>query len=118
MRSSPKPSFGHGLSDSTYSTADCNELPTVARELLALGLDDLGRSILEEAIVREHPFGARDLFLQTFDLCGRVAVVRPFGRFHDRVEDPPLLALELRQQTAAPEDDRGFLHHAESARLG
>src|SRR4051794_23261858 len=102
MRSSPKPSFGHGLSDSTYSRADGIELPPVARELLALGLDDVRRRVPDEPLVREHVFGAGDLLLQPLDLGRRIAVARPLCGPHDRVEDPPFLAPELREHTAAP----------------
>src|SRR5206468_11651073 len=118
MRASPKPSFGQGLSDSTYSRADGIELPPVARELLALGLDHVGWRVLHEVVVREHSLGARDLFLEPRDLGSGVAVARSRGWFDDRVEDPPFLPLELGQDAAATEDHRGFLDCPERARVG
>src|SRR6476661_6887409 len=118
MRSSPKPSFGQGLSDSTYSTADGIELPLVARELRAFSLDDVGRRVLHEVVIRQHSFGARDLFLQPLDLGSRVPVAGSFYRLHDRVEDAPFLTLELRQHAAATEDHRGFLDRPERTRVG
>src|SRR6202795_1745125 len=109
MRSSPKPSFGQGLSDSMYSSADGIELPPVARELLALGLDDLGRRASDEPVVGQHSFGAPDLFVQALDLGCGVPVARSLRWFHDRLEDPPFLALELWDHTTTPEHDSSFL---------
>ena len=54
IRSSPKPSAGHGLSDATQSVAERIELAPVALELLALGLDDVAARVRDEALVREH----------------------------------------------------------------
>src|SRR5205823_5731281 len=88
IRSSPKPSFGHGLSDSTSSTAEGIELPPVARELLAFGLHDVGGRALDEAVVREHPLRPRDLLLQALDLGRRVAVACRLRRPYDRLGIP------------------------------
>src|SRR5215475_6318398 len=61
IRSVPKPSAGHGLSDSTQRVA----LGKVLRELLALGSDRLGRCVRHELLVGEHPLGPVDLLLDT-----------------------------------------------------
>ncbi len=53
-----------GTSVSSQSVADRIELAAVALELLALGVDDLGRRVLDEALVREQPLGALDLLAQ------------------------------------------------------
>src|SRR5215211_1615196 len=60
IRSSPN-SSGHGESPATQSVGDGIELAAVARELLPLGLHDVGRRLGDEALVREHPFRPRDL---------------------------------------------------------
>src|SRR4051794_31447653 len=69
MRSSPKPSAGHGLRPASQLVADCVEFTPVALELLALGLDDVGGRAGGEALVREHPLGALDLAFEARDLC-------------------------------------------------
>ena len=61
MRSSPKPSAGHGLSEATQSVADRVKLAPVPLELLALGLHHVLGRPRDEALVREHPLGPRDL---------------------------------------------------------
>src|ERR1700704_2908876 len=72
MRSVPKPSVGHGLSDATQAvpspapsslrrSADGIELAAVPLELLALAVHDLGRRVRDEALVREHRLGACEL---------------------------------------------------------
>src|SRR5437899_7488652 len=74
MRSVPKPSRGHGLSEASQSVADCSELTAVPLELLALGIHDLGGRIRDEALVRELLLGARDLLAQALALRTGVAV--------------------------------------------
>src|SRR5437870_8969434 len=99
------------------SLGDRIELATVALELLALRLDDRRRRVGDEALVREHRLRARDLFPQALDLRGRVAVrLRALG-LHDRVEDPPLLALERGEDAAAPEPLGRLLHPLERVGL-
>ena len=61
IRSSPNPSCGQGLSPSTNSTAERIELGPVLRQLVLLGLDDIRRRVLDEALVRQHPLAALDL---------------------------------------------------------
>src|SRR3954447_10926011 len=68
IRSVPKPSGGHGLSDSSHSTADGIELALVALELLALFGHDIGRRVGGEALVREHRLAACDLAAKPFAL--------------------------------------------------
>src|SRR5438874_9056277 len=118
MRSSPKPSFGHGLSDSTSSTAESIELPPVARELLAFGLHDVGRRVLNEAPVREHPLRAGDLLLQALDLGRRVAVAGRLRRPYDRLKDAQVLAFQRNTHAAAAEDLGRVLDHLERIRVG
>ena len=99
------------------SPADGIELAPVALELLALRLDDLGGAFCDEALVREHPLGARDLLAQPLALGVDVAVrLRALG-LHDRVEDPLLVALERDEHAAAAEDRRRLLHALERAGL-
>ena len=79
----PEPVRGHGESASSQATfvtrsrrhraqavtrASSVELAPVALELRALGLDDLGRRVGDEALVREHPLGAGDLLAQPLAL--------------------------------------------------
>src|SRR3954452_8056893 len=75
IRSSPKPSVGHGLRPASQLVADCVELTPVPLELLALGLDDVRGRARDEALVGEHPLGARDLAFEPRDLCADVAAV-------------------------------------------
>ena len=78
MRSSPN-SSGHGSREATQSVAvdglvaEGIELTTVARELVALRLDHLGRRLRGEPLVREHALGAGDLLLEPVDLGLSVA---------------------------------------------
>src|SRR5690242_10327906 len=102
MRSSPGPSFGHGLRLSRYSIAERIELPLVARELLPLSVDDVRGRVLHEALVRKHALGAGDFLLQPLDL-GRGIPVAVFARTHDGLEDAQLLALERHAHAAAAE---------------
>jgi hypothetical protein len=62
-------------------------------ELLALGLHDVGRGVLDEAFIREHLLRPFDLLAQSIDLGGGVPTVdlRPL-RLDDGGEDPFLLA--------------------------
>src|SRR6266852_3189827 len=115
MRSSPNPSAGQGLSDATQSVfasglgPESIGLPPVAGELLALGVDDVTRSVGDEALVREHLLGAGDLGPKPRPLRVDVAVrLRPLGLDHD-LEDPLLLVLERDEDTAAPEGHRRLL---------
>ena len=73
----------------------------------------------DEPLVREHILGARDLLAQALALGLRVAVLalRRAVRLHDRVEDPLLLAVELRHDAGAAEHLRVLLHRAERPRL-
>ena len=69
IRPSPN-SSGHGARAArpsqahVCSAAERIELAPVARELLALALDDLGRRVRDEALVREHPLRAGDLLAE------------------------------------------------------
>src|ERR671915_2265275 len=107
MRSSPKCS-GQGLSDATHAVAsgvlaaESLELTPVAGELLALGVDDVWRRALDEALVREHPLGARDLLAEPLELCRGISVAFDLPTL-DGLEDPPLVLAQLRQHAAAPE---------------
>src|SRR5258706_15251138 len=74
IRSRPKPSVGQGESDSSQLTAEGIELSPVALELVALGLDDLGRRLAREAGVGEHLFAPLDLLLEACLLDVEVAV--------------------------------------------
>src|SRR6185312_12011823 len=62
IRSRPN-SSGHGVSVSSQLTlsAEGIELASVAGELLAFAIDHFGRRVLDEALVAEHAFRARDL---------------------------------------------------------
>src|SRR5216683_8135719 len=87
------------------ATAERIELALVPGQLLALGLDDLGRRLRREPLVSQQPLGTRDLFPQPLALRLDVAVrPRPVGRAHHRLEDAPLVARELDHSAAAPED--------------
>src|SRR3954452_11278525 len=70
IRSVPKPSVGHGLSDSIQEVLlpDGIELAAVPLELLALGVHDLGRCVGDEAVIRQHPLGAVNLLAQALAL--------------------------------------------------
>src|SRR3954468_20129844 len=59
---------------SSQSTFESIELAAVSLELLALGLHHVGRRVLHETLVAEHPLGARDLLSQPLDLGGCVPV--------------------------------------------
>src|SRR6476646_2142399 len=98
MRPSPN-SSGHGESESSQRSrsglADARiEVALEAGELLALGLDQLGRGLRDEALVRELALGACDLLAQPRALGVDVAVRLHALRLDDRIEDPLLLALE------------------------
>jgi len=53
----PKPSAGHGLSDSTHSVAERVKLGPVLRELLPFAFDDVRAAVLRT------PRAARGLFV-------------------------------------------------------
>src|SRR6187455_3176795 len=116
MRSSPKPSRGHGLIASSHSTAvmalavERGQLAAVALELLALGRDDRVRCVRDEPLVREHPLRASDLLAQPLNLGVPVAVpLDAFGAY-DGGEDPPFVVrAELDLDAAPPEDLRSLL---------
>src|SRR3954451_16420918 len=93
MRSRPT-SSGQGVRASSQAVAlstERGEVALEAGELLALRLDDLGGGVRGEALVREHPLGARDLLAEARDLGVGVAVLLDPLRLHDGVEDPLLL---------------------------
>src|SRR5206468_27991 len=100
-------------SPSRSSAADGIELAPVALELLALGSDDLGRRIRDEALVAEHLLAALDLLAQPRDLRLGVAVRLRALRLHDRGEDALLVALERRHDARAAEHLRELLHALE-----
>src|SRR5439155_21911805 len=108
MRASPN-SSGHGESDSTQLIGESVELTAIAVRLVALGRDDVRRRVLDEPLVGEHPFRARDLLLQAIDLGGRVAVAAAALRLHHGVEDSSLFAVERGANAAAAEDRRSVL---------
>src|SRR5205823_10290966 len=91
----PRPnSSGQGESDSIQLTAEGIELAAVAGELLALGLDDVGRRVLDEAFIREHLLRSLDLFLEPRDLRRGVTVGLCALGLHDGLEDAGLLLVE------------------------
>src|SRR6185437_14256281 len=105
MRSSPN-SSGQGESPATQSVAGNRiQLASVARELLPLRVDDLGRCVLDEALVGEHLLGPGDLAAEPLALGLDVAVRLLTLRLDDDVEDPLLVALERDEHTAPPEGD-------------
>src|SRR5438552_17163450 len=123
MRSRPN-SSGHGLSEATQSVAgvatlaaDGIELPTVARELVALRLDHVGWSLRDETVVGEHALGPVDLLLEPLDLRGRVAVRLDPLRPDDGFEDPQLVSGELGADAASTEDSRRILDRIQGARV-
>src|SRR5689334_21923786 len=86
------------------SGADRRELAPVALELLALGVDHVGGGAGDEALVREHPLGPRDLLLEPRPLRLDVAVrPRALGLDHGR-ENPRLVVAE-RDELSAPAED-------------
>src|SRR5919106_4583623 len=105
MRSRPNPSWGQGESESSHATAEASpprwlailalgengQLAAVALELLALRVDDRGRRVLDEPLVRQHALGTRDLLAQAHDLRVAVAVDTLLLRAHHRSEDAPLV---------------------------
>src|SRR4029078_3732454 len=95
-------------------------LALVALELLAFLGDDLGRRIGGEALIREHLLAPGDLATEPRTLRLDVAVLALWGAvgLHDRVEDPLLVAVELRNHARATEDLRVLLDPLERARLG
>src|SRR5215204_5413259 len=118
MRSSPN-SSGQGSSEATHSVAveglvaEGIELTTVARELLALRLDDLGRGLRREPLVREHALGAGDFLLEPVDLGSSVApCLHALG-----VEDALLVLVELDLDAAPRVDARRFLDPVERAEV-
>src|SRR5262245_50987195 len=79
------------------------EFAAEALELRALGVDELGWGLGDEALVREHALGAGDLLAQALSLGLDVAVrLRPLGLDH-RVEDALLVPLERDEDAAPPE---------------
>src|SRR5471032_176719 len=112
IRSSPKPSAGHGLSEAIQSVADRVKLAPVALELRALGLHDVLARIRHEPLVRQHLLAARDLSLEPRDLLAEPGTTVDLHalRPHDRVEDPRLVALERRAHSAPPEPLGCLLH--------
>ena len=99
-------------SSQAVSAAECVELRLVALELLPLGGDDIGRSVLDEPLVRELRSGAGDLLAEplALDLDGAVGVDRVPFWLDDGIEDPFLLTLELDERAAAAERHRGALN--------
>ena len=75
-------SSGHGLSEATHSVALAGlvaegiELTTVTLELVALRLDDLGRRLRGETLVREHSLGAGDFPFEPVDFSLWVSLLR------------------------------------------
>src|SRR5919204_6906566 len=109
MRWSPN-SSGHGDSDSSQLTGESVELTTVPLQLLALGVDNVGRRPFHEALVREHLFRTVDLTAQALDLRGCVAVRLDAFRLDDRLEDARLFLCERDVHAAAPEHLGRLLH--------
>ena len=92
------------------------ELAPVALELRPLAVDHVGRRVRDEPLVREHPFGPRDLLREAgplgLDVAGCLAPLGP----DDGGEDPALLVrAELDLHPAAAEDLRRLLHAVERA---
>ena len=83
------------------SAAEGIELTAVAGELLALALDDVGGRARDEALVAEHPLGARDLSRRRSISASAFPLPPRFAR-HDRLEDPALLAFERDEDAASP----------------
>src|SRR5262249_32804298 len=102
MRSSPN-SSGHGDRLSIQLTGESVELTTVPLQLFTLSLDDGRRRILHEALVRQHPLGARDLLLQPLDLGRRVPVPAAASGLDDGFEDALTVCVECHADAAATE---------------
>src|SRR6188508_915064 len=124
IRSSPKPSRGHGESASNQATcvmwlgAEQVELAPVPLELRALRLDHIGRRVRDEPLVGEHPLGPRDLLHEARALGLDVPCRLPALGPDDGREDAPLLVrAELDLDTAATEDLRSLLHAIEGVGL-
>ena len=94
-----------GESDSSQSDAEGIELATVALELLALGLDHLAGRVGDEALVAPAS-PRRGRSRRAAGRLGLDVAAVGLGAVgpDDRVEDPLLLALELRPDARAPED--------------
>src|SRR5947207_1043693 len=116
----PRPnSSGQGESDSIHSVCEGIELAPVPGELLALGLDDLGRRILDEPLIGEHLLRPLDFLAEAVDLGGRAFAVGLHAlRPHDGREDPLLVAGERGEDTAPTEALRRLLQAAQRPGLG
>src|SRR5437016_9368726 len=101
IRSSPKPSVGHGLSELTQRVALCNVLP----KLLALTLDGVRICVRHELLVSEHLLRPVDLLLQPRPLGLDVAATLAGGT-DDRFEDPQRVAGERDANLATPVNPR------------
>src|SRR3954468_16075494 len=112
IRSVPKPSAGHGLSDSTQRVA----LGKVLLELPALAIDRFGRRVRDELLVGEHLLGALDLPLDPRPL-GRDVALPVAGRTDDRLEDPKGVAADLDPDAAAPVEPRRRLRLVERVQV-
>src|SRR5437899_4587805 len=106
MRSSPKPSAGHGLSDSIHSTAECVKLSLVLGELRTFAVDHARRGVRDELLVGEHPLRTLDLLLYPRALCFDITV-SVLGRAHDGFEDPLRVPRNVDAHAASPVDPRG-----------
>src|SRR5919199_6091320 len=103
MRSSPKPSAGHGLSDSIHSTAESFELGTVLLTLGLLGRDHLAGRSLGEIRVRELALRAGELLPHALELGLDVSGPVLAGA-DDTLEDARRVAGERDAHPASPVD--------------
>src|SRR5919199_6681749 len=108
MRSSPKPSAGHGLSDSIHSTAESFELGAVLLTLDLLCLDHLARRLLGEARIGELALGTRELLAYALTL-GLDVTRAVLARADDALEDAGGVAAQLHAHAAPPVDPRSEL---------
>src|SRR4051812_1498463 len=117
MRSVPKPSAGHGLSEATQSVAECVKLGPVLLELPAFALDHVRRRVRHELLVGEHLLRTLDLLCEARTLALDVALA-VLGRTDDGVEDAFAVAEHLDANAAAPVDACGRLRVVECVQLG
>ena len=99
IRSSPKPSVGHGLSDATQSVADRVKLAPVALELLALGLDDVRRRRARRTVSFASIASARAISCSSRATSSSRSAPLPLRALgpHDGLEDAHLVAFERRR---------------------
>src|SRR5205814_13560 len=116
IRSSPKPSAGHGLSDSIQLAAESLELGAVLLTLGFLRFDDLGRRLPREVRVRELALRAGEFLPDAPEL--RLHVACPvLARPDDALEDPGRVTAQRDANAASPVDPRRELRVLERAEV-